>query len=244
MKVCFILDYSCQCPVIIMEACSPQESNAPQVVPPLKDHRATLIFLHGLGDTGHAWAEELEMLKFQHIKIICPHAPFQAVTVNRRMRMPSWFDVHGFGPDTTEDEASIKKASQTLQNLIEEEEKNGISSNRIYIGGISQGGAVALYTAFAVDRPVGGVVALSTWLPLHKTLADDKVAKYNRDVPVLLGHGSEDPLVKFVWGQQTSHFIQSFNHNAQFKVYEGMAHTFCLQEMWDIKAFLENLAAS
>ena len=58
---------------------------------------------------------------------------------------------------------------------MENEVKSGIPRNRIFIGGFSQGGAVALYTAFAVNKPIGGIVALSTWLPLHKTLMNDKV---------------------------------------------------------------------
>ncbi|XP_076440765.1 acyl-protein thioesterase 1-like isoform X2 [Babylonia areolata] len=219
-----------------MEASSAPEMHEPAIViPPLKDHKATLIFFHGLGDTGHGWAEILEALKFKHIKCVCPHAPTQKVTVNRGMRMPSWFDIHGFEPNSTEDEVSIKEASQTLQALVETEVKNSIPSSLIFIGGISQGGAVALYTAFTVDKPVGGIVALSTWLPLHRTLADDKVPKYNKDVPVLLCHGTEDSLVKYSWGQATSQFIQSFNSNAQFKTYEGMAHAWCLQVCMHMK---------
>lgn len=58
-----------------------------------------------------------------------------------------------------------------VQGLIENEVKIGIPRNRIFIGGFSQGGAVALYTAFAVNKPIGGVIALSTWMPLHRTLA-------------------------------------------------------------------------
>ncbi|KAL8622444.1 hypothetical protein ACOMHN_034109 [Nucella lapillus] len=218
--------------------------DTPAVVSPVKDHKATLIFLHGLGDTGHGWAEEFGMLKFQHIKCVCPHAPVQSVTLNAGMSMPSWFDIHGLNSSSSQDEAGIKEASQTLQGLIEKEEKSGIPSSRIFIGGFSQGGAVALYTAFAVDRPVGGVVALSTWLPLHKTLADDKVPKYNKDVPVLQCHGTHDPLVQFAWGQQTNQLIKTFTSNAEFKKYDGLMHSSCNEELKCVKAFMEKNTAS
>jgi len=33
---------------------------------------------------------------------------------------------------------------------------------------ILQGGAVALYTALTHEEQLGGVLALSTWLPLHQ----------------------------------------------------------------------------
>lgn len=56
-----------------------------------------------------------------------------------------------------------------VQSLIAEEESKGISRDRILIGGFSMGGAVALYTAFAVAKPpVGGIVALSSWMPMHQ----------------------------------------------------------------------------
>jgi len=58
----------------------------------------------------------------------------------------------------------------TVQSYIDEENKRGIDRSRIVIGGISQGGAVALYSAFAIEQqPLAGVFVLSTWLPMHKS---------------------------------------------------------------------------
>lgn len=54
-----------------------------------------------------------------------------------------------------------------MRELIEEEEKKGISSENVFLGGFSQGGAVALYTALTYEKPLAGVVGLSTWLPIH-----------------------------------------------------------------------------
>ena len=70
-----------------------------------------------------------------------------------------------------------------------------IPRNRIFIGGFSQGGAVALYTAFAVNKPIGGIVALSTWLPLHKTLMNDKV----RPGLYCVGEGLEVLVYHFIY---------------------------------------------
>ncbi|KAL8584663.1 hypothetical protein ACOMHN_002392 [Nucella lapillus] len=244
-----------------MGASSSQEMNPPAVVQPQKEHTATLIFLHGLGDTGHGWATGLRMLKLQHIKCVCPHAPIKPVTLNAGMKMPSWFDIHGLELSSAQDIEGIKEASHTLQHLVENEVKSGIPRHRIFIGGFSQGGAVALYTAFAVnkpvggvvalstwlpmhtvlmsDKPVGGVVALSTWLPMHTVLMSDKETKYNKDVPILQCHGTHDPLVRFTWGRETSQFIKSFNPNLEFKSYDSMMHSSCPEEMQDIKEFLE-----
>ena len=66
----------------------------------------------------------------------------------------------------------------SVKAMINEEIANGIPAERILIGGFSQGGAVALYTAFATDVKVAGVVALSTWLPLNKKFAESVSLEY------------------------------------------------------------------
>lgn len=68
-----------------------------------------------------------------------------------------------------EDENGIKKASVLIHSMIDAEVEAGIPSNRIIIGGFSQGGALALYSALTYTKPLAGVVALSSWLPLNKT---------------------------------------------------------------------------
>ena len=48
---------------------------------------ATVIFLHGLGDTGHGWSSMMsEDLSMDHVKFICPNAPTMPVTLNMGMR--------------------------------------------------------------------------------------------------------------------------------------------------------------
>ena len=49
-------------------------------------------------------------------------------------------------------------------------EKNlGIPSDRIVVGGFSQGGSTAFYYGVTnTERKLGGLVALSCWLPLHE----------------------------------------------------------------------------
>lgn len=53
--------------------------------------------------------------------------------------------------------------------MIDSEIKGGIPASRIVIGGFSQGGALALYSALKFPQKLAGVVALSCWLPLHKS---------------------------------------------------------------------------
>lgn len=53
---------------------------------------ATVIMLHGLGDTGEGWADlgpqfQAEM---QHVKFVFPTAPKRPITLNWGMTMTGW----------------------------------------------------------------------------------------------------------------------------------------------------------
>jgi hypothetical protein len=53
-------------------------------IPPRAAHTATIVFSHGLGDTGEGWKPVAHMLasQFPHVKWILPHAPPIPITVS------------------------------------------------------------------------------------------------------------------------------------------------------------------
>ncbi|XP_060081710.1 acyl-protein thioesterase 1-like [Ylistrum balloti] len=217
----------------------------PIVIGPRAAHRATLIFLHGLGDTGHGWAQGFAQLNMSNIKCVCPTSQIRKVTLNGGMPMPSWFDIYGLDPEARQDEDGIKKASQELKDLIKEEAKS-ISTGKIFIGGFSQGGAVALYTALTSDCQLAGLVGLSTWLPLHGKFMGNQIekSKYVKELKVFQGHGKVDPMVSHTYGQMTSKILADNAKSVNFKSYDNMGHSSCAQEMADIKEFLESIIPS
>ncbi|ELW72791.1 Acyl-protein thioesterase 1 [Tupaia chinensis] len=89
----------------------------PAVVPTARKATAAMIFLHGLGNTGHGWAEAFAGIRSSHIKYICPHAPVMPAALNMNMAMPSWFDIIGLSPDAQEDEPGIKQAAENVKSL-------------------------------------------------------------------------------------------------------------------------------
>ena len=52
--------------------------------------------------------------------------------------------------------------------MIAQEIAAGIPTDHIVIGGFSQGGALALFSALSFPQQLAGVIALSAWLPLHQ----------------------------------------------------------------------------
>jgi predicted esterase len=145
----------------------------------VKKHTASLIFLHGLGDSSRGWSSVFNMLsrnpKLQHIKFILPNAPSQPVTLNRGMRMPSWFDIRsldeeGMLEEGGEDQEGMLQSGLGVTTLIGKEVDAGIEGNRIIVGGFSQGGAIGLLTGLTSERRLGGIISLSSWLPMNKKM--------------------------------------------------------------------------
>jgi len=197
----------------------------PVVVAPAGKHTASLIFLHGLGDTGHGWASTIASIRPAHVKVICPTASKMPVTLNSGFSMPSWFDLLSLDPAGKEDEAGIKAAHKLVEKLIEQEVKAGIPSERIMLGGFSQGGALALYTCLHSNTRLAGLAALSCWAPLHKQLGSSSQA--NRDIPYYQAHGDCDPVVPYKWGQLTSQILRDILPNHEFKTYKVTTDTEC-----------------
>ena len=202
------------------------------------EHRATIIFLHGLGDTGHGWASSLDALNLQNIKIVCPTATSKPVSLNMGMLMPSWFDLFSLDPAGKEDENGIVKACKEIDTVINQEIKAGVPSNRIFLGGFSQGGALALYTALNIDKKLAGVIALSAWVPLRQQL--DSMSTSNVDTAFFHGHGDEDNVVPYKWGSLTANILKEKLKNYQFETYSRLGHSSNHQEMKDLKVFVTN----
>lgn len=152
--------------------------------------------------------------------------------------MTAWFDLCSLDPNAAEDESGIKSAAEGIHRLIEEEEKAGISSERVVLGGFSMGGALALYSALRYPRRLAGILGLSCWLPLYKHFPAAAVG--NHETPFLLCHGDCDDLVPMRWGMLTADLLKSFAQNVTFQQYRGMGHSSCEEETKDIATYLQS----
>lgn len=123
---------------------------------------------------------------------------------------------------------------------MQEEIKNGIPSEKIYIGGFSQGGATALYTALTAPYRFAGVIALSTWLPLHHRFPQELVQVENKlKTPIIQCHGDSDPIVPIEWSKITVELLKKLGFSSvEFKMYRGVSHSSSEEEMDDVSDFV------
>ncbi|MGH8189773.1 MAG: alpha/beta hydrolase [Steroidobacteraceae bacterium] len=202
---------------------------------------AAVIWLHGLGADGFDFVpivEELQLPATLPLRFVFPHARARPVTINNGFVMRAWYDITGLGGGrTTEDEAGIRESEGVLRGCIEQQLAAGIAAERIIIAGFSQGGAIALQTALRYAQRLGGVMALSTYLPLRQTLAQEASAT-NRDVPILMCHGSHDPMVPLALGEASRDALQGLGFRLKWRTYP-MQHQVCMEEIADISAWLQ-----
>ena len=200
------------------------------------DPTASVIWLHGLGADGNDFVPVVNLLNLPHVRFILPHALYKKVTANNGYEMRAWYDVFGFAPGSREDEAGIHQSQAYIESLISKEIARGIPSNRIVLAGFSQGGAVVLQTALRYKLPLGGVLALSTYLPLKASLEKEK-SLLNAHIPIFMAHGSSDNVITLSTNHLSVEVLKAQHYSINFHEYP-MAHTVSAQEIDDIRAFL------
>lgn len=200
---------------------------------------AAVIWLHGLGADGHDFepiVPELKLPEHHAVRFIFPHAPYRSVTINQGYEMRAWYDILSMEIAQRQDEAGIRHSAAQVGALIDEELASGIDSRRIVLAGFSQGGAIALHTALRFARPLAGVMALSTYLPLDGSLEPER-SEANRQLNIFQAHGDQDPVVPLSLGIQTRRILRDLDYPVQWHEY-AMEHSVCLEEIVDIGHWL------
>lgn len=200
---------------------------------------ASVIWLHGLGADGNDFVPivpELNLPDSLGVRFIFPHAPERPVTCNGGYVMRAWYDIYSLDNLDQEDHAGMAEAQHIVESLIRQEMDRGVAARRIILMGFSQGGAVALYTGLRFAHRLGGIGALSTYLPLADMLTDEKHAA-NADIPIFMGHGQFDPVVRYALGKSSCQALKQLDYSVVWHPYP-MEHSVCLEEIRDIGQWL------
>jgi phospholipase/carboxylesterase len=203
--------------------------------------RCCVIWMHGLGADGNDFVPVVDELDLPQasIRFVFPHAPMQPVTINGGYVMRAWYDIGYQDLSLREDERGVRESQHAIEALIERERKRGIEPERLVLAGFSQGGAIALQTALRYPAPLAGVLALSTYLPLPDKLENERSAA-NQNVPILMAHGIEDPIVPLKLAQASCSRLLTLGYPVQWHEYE-MPHAVCPEELQHIGAFLRTV---
>lgn len=194
-----------------------------------------VIWLHGLGADGHDFAPlvpELVRPGWPSLRFVFPHAPVRAVTINNGVRMRAWYDIVGMDFPTRADSEGVDQSILQTGALIDREHARGIDPQRILLAGFSQGGAIALAAGLRRKTPLGGLIALSTYLPGAEA-AGGSMADGAATQPVFMAHGAADPVIPLMYAERSAQLLQSFGFAVEWHRYP-MAHQVCAEEIRDL----------
>ena len=202
------------------------------------DH--AVIWLHGLGASGHDFEPVVPQLGLNNdvaVRFVFPHAPNRAVTINGGMVMPSWYDIFEMSLDRKVDIVQIEESAQLIQNLITREIERGVPAQNIVIAGFSQGGAVAYHLALSYPERLAGLICLSTYLATNDQI---EYSTANKDMPILIEHGTHDPVVPISLGEHASETLLSKNYQVEYRTFP-MAHQVCMPQIQGIGVWLNKV---
>ncbi len=203
---------------------------------------ASILWLHGLGADGHDFVpvvQELQLPPTLRLRFIFPHAPLQPVTINNGMVMRAWYDIRLNNLQRETDDAGVLRSVDAVNALIQRETSRGILPSRILLAGFSQGGAVVLTAGTRYPDRLGGILALSTYLPMAEQLPQQASAA-NRHIPIFMVHGTQDNVIPLSLAEASRQALSQAGYAVQWNTYP-MAHHLCQEEIEAIALWIQKV---
>ena len=190
---------------------------------------ATLIWLHGMGVDGsdfESFQQELDRFgDIRHLRLVLPTAPVRTITC-MGLDMPAWYDVKN------NDFNAI--GEDDIEGIIAEERAKS-PDTPIWLGGFSQGAAMALLVGYSQVEALAGIIALSGYVPQHPRF--DELSDVARQTPVFMAHGTLDTIISIAKARNGLETLNLAGASVEFHEYP-MMHELCPDEMADLGDFI------
>lgn len=191
-----------------------------------------LILLHGYG------SNEKDLFSFsnflpKNINVISPQAPIILQGNNF-----AWYDINRNEGELKYRFNEVKKAKNGLLQFMEEvKAKYNLNSDKVFIGGFSQGAIMSLYLGLTEPDKVKGVIALSGHLyPEVKNEIDFN--KLDNLPSIFISHGRNDNVLSFKEAEIGVNFLESQNVNVDAFYYDSR-HNISRENLNDMQSWLD-----
>jgi phospholipase/carboxylesterase len=195
----------------------------------------TVLALHGWGASAHDLIGLAPVLNRGEALVLSPQGP---VTL-RMSEGPvgyGWYRLREGVQGSPEDFA---RASALVRGFLEAaQERYPIDPRKIVLLGFSQGGALAFDLALRDSSRFAGLVALSCWLP-EPLAAEIQPDSAHAGLPVLVVHGTEDPMVPIARARQSRQRLNALGVGLTYREYE-MGHEINADALRDIVTWLDD----
>lgn len=206
-----------------------------EVVQPA-DPTRVMIWMHGLGADGFDFLPMAHALSLPGVKWVFPHAPERSITINQGMLMRAWYDIKSLDRLDPEDVHGLQNSRWQIRELIEHERQQGFSLDNIMLGGFSQGGVMALYAGLSYEKPLHSIIALSCYLPMHKSF-DEWRTPENQNIDIFMAHGHYDPVLPIGLAHTSVECLKTTGYEVNWHEYP-MGHQVCDEEIEELRSFI------
>jgi phospholipase/carboxylesterase len=141
----------------------------------------------------------------------------------------SWYP-YSFMAPVQENEPALSSALDVINQVVEQAIADGISADKIYFLGFSQGACLTLEYIARNAKRFGGAVAFTGGL-IGEEL---ELKNYTGDfagTPVLITTGDPDMHVPLSRVKESVDVLKDLNANVTLKVYKGRPHTISFEEL-------------
>jgi len=200
------------------------------IVEPTAAHTATLVWMHGLGDSAHGFADVFSDPRFSlpGLRTVLLTADQHPVTLNGGMVMNSWYDIVSL--DRRELGQDAVESAEKVAAILASEARN---TRSLLVGGFSQGAAMALLLAYSLyPGALTGVIALSGYcFPMD-------ISAEKKQIPALIYHGEADDVVAPLFSRQSCRTtLEGVNYT--YKTVPGMGHSVDVRELVDVRKWMQ-----
>ncbi|KAH0362038.1 alpha/beta-hydrolase, partial [Aureobasidium melanogenum] len=189
--------------------------------------------LHGRDSVASEFAEELFESQASDGRTLPQiHPGFKWVFPNSGLlkserfdtELSQWFDMWSTEKPHDQEEmsrAGIEKATARIVNLISAESKF-VPFDHIFLGGISQGAAVAIHSLIRSRLQIGGYLGFCTWLPSH----DEVKSETFSGTSIFLAHNKDDEVISIENGESMQEVLRHLGLEVTWRTYETGGHWF------------------
>ena len=185
--------------------------------PAAAEPHGLLVLFHGRG------ADERDL--FPLLDLLDPDRRLLGVTPRGPLRLPPggahWYAVQEIGyPDPATFSPTYTLVSEWLDGL--REESGVVETDRIVLGGFSQGAVLTYALGLGKDRPrPAALVALSGFVPTVPGLELDLDPPLPR---VAIGHGGLDPVISVEWGRRARALLEEAGADVLYRESPVLGH--------------------
>lgn len=185
---------------------------------PATEAGAALVMIHGRGGTAQNIASLADSLNVQGMAIYAPQA-----TNN------SWYP-YSFMAGDKMNQPALNSALDTIDQLVQQIKTDGISEEKIYFLGFSQGACLTLDYITRHAKTYGGAMAFTGGLIGEVLDLNNYQGNFN-GTPVLITTGNPDPHVPLTRVEESVAIIKNLGADVTLKVYPDRPHTITQQEI-------------